>query len=131
MGKSNSGSLDDACSRSAAYVRRGRSGEIVVLTLDSSVTVPIVRLPISQDGRKLTTTTITDIFDANGVLIATRCTDGTRTRVEELPLAPAALRAPAGCGSTGDPSRSDVGNVGGDPDGPLPVPTGQGVGRRR
>jgi len=26
MGKSNGGSLDDACSRSAAYVRRGRSG---------------------------------------------------------------------------------------------------------
>jgi hypothetical protein len=41
-----------------------------------------VDIELSQDGGTLTTTTITDIFDANGVLIATRCTGGTGTRVE-------------------------------------------------
>ena len=41
-----------------------------------------VDIELSRDGKTLTTTTTTDIFDANGTLIATRCTAGTGTRVE-------------------------------------------------
>jgi len=41
-----------------------------------------VDIELSKDGDSLTTTTTTDIFDANGNLIATRCTSGTGARVE-------------------------------------------------
>jgi len=41
-----------------------------------------VDIELSKDGNALTTSTITNIFNANGDLIATRCTTGTGTRVE-------------------------------------------------
>ena len=41
-----------------------------------------VDIEVSQDGKSMTTHTTTDIFDANGVLITSRCTVGTGTRVE-------------------------------------------------
>lgn len=41
-----------------------------------------VAIELSDDRKSLTTTTTTSIFDANGVLIATRCTTGSGTRAE-------------------------------------------------
>lgn len=41
-----------------------------------------VDIELSKDAKTLTTTTTTNIFDANGTLIATRCTTGSGTRVE-------------------------------------------------
>lgn len=41
-----------------------------------------VAIELSHDAKTLTTTTTTSIFDANGVLIATRCTTGSGTRAE-------------------------------------------------
>src|SRR5262245_16999031 len=42
----------------------------------------VVAIELAQDGKSLTTTTTTDIFDANGTLITTRCTTGSGTRAE-------------------------------------------------
>ena len=42
-------------------------------------------MELSRDGKTLTTTTTTSIFDANGTLLATRCTRGSgshQVRVE-------------------------------------------------
>jgi hypothetical protein len=39
-------------------------------------------MELSKDGKSLTTTTTTNIFDANGTLITTRCTTGSGTRLE-------------------------------------------------
>jgi hypothetical protein len=42
----------------------------------------LVTMELSRDGKTLTTATTTNIFDANGTLIATRCTTGSGTRFE-------------------------------------------------
>jgi hypothetical protein len=42
----------------------------------------VVDIELAEDGKTLTTATTVDIFDANGVLIGTRCTTGSGTRVE-------------------------------------------------
>jgi hypothetical protein len=42
----------------------------------------VVAIELGKDGKTLTGTTTTDIYDANGDLIATRCTTSTGTRVE-------------------------------------------------
>jgi len=42
----------------------------------------LVEIELSQDGKTLTTATTVNIFDANGVLIGTRCTTGSGSRVE-------------------------------------------------
>ena len=42
----------------------------------------LVDIELSRDGKTLTTATTTDIFDANGSLITTRCTTGTGTRID-------------------------------------------------
>ena len=42
----------------------------------------VIDIELGKDGQTLTTSTTTDIFDANGTLITTRCTTGTGTRVE-------------------------------------------------
>jgi len=41
-----------------------------------------VDIELSKDAKTVTTATITEIFDANGNLLLTRCTTGTGTRVE-------------------------------------------------
>ena len=40
------------------------------------------RFELSPDGKTLTTATTVSIYDASGVLITTRCTTGSGTRVE-------------------------------------------------
>src|SRR5262245_5176992 len=42
----------------------------------------LVHIELAEDGKTLTTATTTDVFDANGALITTRCTTGSGTRVE-------------------------------------------------
>jgi hypothetical protein len=42
----------------------------------------VVHIELGEDGKTLTAATTTDIFDANGVLITTRCTTSAGTRVE-------------------------------------------------
>ena len=42
----------------------------------------VVNIELSPDGKTLTTATTVNIYDANGVLITTRCTTGSGTRVE-------------------------------------------------
>lgn len=42
----------------------------------------VVDIELGEDGNTLTTATTVDIFDANGVLIGTRCTTGSGTRIE-------------------------------------------------
>lgn len=42
----------------------------------------VVNIELSPDGKTLTTATTVNIYDANGLLITTRCTTGSGTRVE-------------------------------------------------
>ena len=42
----------------------------------------LVSIELSKDGKSLTTSTTTNIFDASGALITTRCTTGSGTRLE-------------------------------------------------
>jgi hypothetical protein len=63
-------------------------GDVPVFRYDGSdhsfagIQTGTVDIELSQDGTTLTTSTTTNIFDANGVLIVTRCTAGTGTRAQ-------------------------------------------------
>ena len=41
-----------------------------------------ILIEVSRDGSSFTSTGTTDIFDAGGTLIATRCSTGMATRVD-------------------------------------------------